>query len=215
MHIRLLEAELEADFEAREIHLEGGGAGGVGIVVGGEAGEAVAEVETDSIVGETGGDTEVDLVVVLILRVVDGYIAVFGVGYFVVFDFVVIPAIGDIGTEVPMDTFAEDTARNETHALEEFNAQFVEVVVFVLDIVAGEVKEVVETDAFVGVEAVAGVAVVKAETDAVGFAEGTHETETDVGGRRPAVDFVLLRAEAYHVAELQIEITTQFGTVAE
>ena len=34
---RSSETELDTCFEAREVHLEGGGAGGVGIVTGGEA----------------------------------------------------------------------------------------------------------------------------------------------------------------------------------
>ena len=66
---------MDAGFEAGQIHLEGGGAGGVGIVVDSEAGEAVAEVDADGIVGEAGGDTEVELVVVLILRVFDLHFA--------------------------------------------------------------------------------------------------------------------------------------------
>ncbi len=66
-----LETELDACFEAGEVHLEGGGAGGVGIVAGGEACEAVAEIKADGIVGEAGGEAEVDFVVVLIARVVD------------------------------------------------------------------------------------------------------------------------------------------------
>ena len=70
-----LEAELDAGFETGEVKLEGGGDGGVGIVADSEAGEAVAEVKAYPIVGEAGGDTEVDLVVVLILRVFDLHFA--------------------------------------------------------------------------------------------------------------------------------------------
>lgn len=66
---------MDAGFEAGEVQLEGCGAGGVGIVAGGKAGEAVAEVDADGIVGEAGGDTEVELVVVLILRVFDFHFA--------------------------------------------------------------------------------------------------------------------------------------------
>ena len=76
--LRGLEAELDAGFEAGEVQLEGCGAGGVGSVAGGQAGETVAAVEADGIVGDAGGDAEVELVVVLIFGIVDGAVGTFG-----------------------------------------------------------------------------------------------------------------------------------------
>ena len=91
-----LETELDACFEAGEVQLESCGAGGVGMVAGGEAGEAVAEIKADGIVGEAGGNTEVDLVVVLIAWVVDRYGTSFGMGDFIVTSGIVVLTIGNI-----------------------------------------------------------------------------------------------------------------------
>ena len=93
---RSSETELDTCFEARKVQLESCGAGGVGIVAGGEAGEAVAEIKADGIVGEAGGEAEVDFVVVLIARVVDRYGTSFGMGDFIVTNGIVVLTIGNI-----------------------------------------------------------------------------------------------------------------------
>ena len=92
-----LETELYADFETGEVQLESGGAGGVGIaVVGGEACQTVAEIKADGIVGEAGGEAEVDFVVVLIARVVDRYETDLGMGDYIVTNGIVVLTIGNI-----------------------------------------------------------------------------------------------------------------------
>lgn len=171
---RALETELYADFETGEVHLEGGGAAGVRIVVSGEAGEAVAEIKADGIVGEAGGNTEVDLVVVLIAWVVDRYGTSFGMGDFIVTNGIFVPTIGDIGTEIPVEAFAKQAAGDEAHTLEEFEGEFGEIVVFAFNIGSGDAEKVVETVGGVGVETETSVAVVETQTNAVRFGKSTH-----------------------------------------
>ena len=210
-----LETELEAGFEAGEVQLEGGGAGGVGIVVGGEAGEAVAEEDAVGIVGEAGGKAEVELVVVLILRVFDFHFALCRMGDIFVGYLVAVPASGGVGSEVPVEAFAEQTTGNEADTLEELEGDLIDVVVFVVNTGGGKGEEVVETMATLGVEGVAGVAVFETQADAVGFGEGAHDADTDTRDGGPRTDFVFLRGEADHIAELDIEVAAPFGTVAE
>lgn len=171
---RALETELYADFETGEVHLEGGGAAGVRIVVSGEAGEAVAEIETDSIVGETGGEAEVDFVVVLIARVVDRYGTDLGMGDFIVTNGIFVPTIGDIGSEIPMEAFAKQAAGDEADTLEEFEGEFGEIVVFTFNISGGDAEEVVETVGGFGVEAEASETIVETQANAVWFGKSTH-----------------------------------------
>ena len=169
-----LETELYADFETGEVQLESCGAGGVGIVAGGEAGEAVAEIKADGIVGEAGGEAEVDFVVVLIARVVDRYGTDLGMGDFIVTNSIFVPTIGDIGTEIPVEAFAKQTAGDEAHTLEEFEGEFGEIVVFAFNIGGGDAEKVVETVGGVGVETETSVTVVETQTNAVRFGKSTH-----------------------------------------
>ena len=202
---------MDAGFEAGEVQLESCGAGGVGIVVDSEACETVAEVDADGIVGEAGSDTEVELVVVLILRVFDFYIALCRMGDVFVGYLVAVPASGGVGTEVPVETFAEYTAGNEADTLEELEGDLIDVVVFVVDTGGGKGEEVVETMTTFGVESVTGVAVFETQADTVGLGEGAHDADADTRDGGPEPDFVFLRGEANHVAELDIKVAAPFG----
>ena len=126
---------MDAGFEAGEVQLEGCGAGGVGSVAGGQAGEAVAAVDADGIVGEAGGDAEVELVVVLIFGIVDGAVGTFGMTVEFALTDIMVSAVGDIGSEIPVDSLAEHSATNKAYTLEQLEAALVEDVVFLAGVV--------------------------------------------------------------------------------
>ena len=130
-------------------------------------------------------------------------------------DLVAVPAAGDVGAEIPVETFAEQTAGDEADALEELEAGLIEEIVFMVNIGTWKAEDVVETDAFLGIESIAGAAILHTKSDAVGLGEGAHDAEADAGGRRPELDILFLRGEAEHITELDIKVATPFGTVAE
>ena len=59
-------------------------------------------------------------------------------------------AAGDVGAEIPVETFAEQTAGDEADALEELEAGLIEEIVFMVNIGTWKAEDVVETDAFLG-----------------------------------------------------------------
>ena len=128
---------------------------------------------------------------------------------------VAVPAAGCVGTEIPIETFAEQTTGDEADTLEELEGDLIDVVVFVVNTGGGKSEKVVETMATLRVEGVAGVAVFETQTDAVGFGEGAHDADADTRDGGPESDFVFLRGEANHVAELDIKVAAPFGTVAK
>ena len=55
-------------------------------------------------------------------------------------DLVAVPAAGCVGTEIPIETFAEQTTGDEADTLEELEGDLIDVVVFVSTLAVGRVK---------------------------------------------------------------------------
>lgn len=208
-----LELELEADGEAREEDLAGSG-------IFAEVLEAVAGVDAYNIVGEASDDTITDMIVFC----GDGVdVGVFGVTggrtvRGVAAESVGVAASTGVDAEIPVEAVAEESEGTEADALEEFNVEdFVHLEAAVDDLFV--IANVGLGDAQRGFKGVDGSIVetemreghADADTQAVGLAVGTKETETEAPARRPEVDRHLCALSGDGQAEAEIDIPTVFG----
>ena len=170
---------MDTSLEAGQTELEGCGAEGVGVVVSGKAGETVAAVDAEGVVGHAGGEAEVEVVVVLVLGVGDGEGGILRVGIGLILFGVDIAAVGSVNAEVPVHALAEHAPAHKADALEEFEAHLVEEIVFLVQFsISGE--KAVETVGLLGVEVVACAGIFEAYAERVGLGLAAEHTDTDM-----------------------------------
>lgn len=208
-----LELELEADGEAREEDLAGSG-------IFAEVLEAVAGVDAYNVVGEASDDTITDVIVIGGSGVDIGMLCVVGGGTIggVATEGVSVAATAGVDAEIPVEAVAEESEGTEADALEEFNVEdFVHLEAAVDDLFV--IANVGLSDAQRGFKGVDGSIVetemreghADANTQTIGLAVGTKETETEAPTGRPEVDRHFSTLSGDGQAEAEIDIPTVFG----